>query len=210
MIRTRRVTIVVAMFGVTLLPMLAFGQGPPTPQVEVANFPDPQNVTGAVEVSNDGTMPVPVTAEIEYRYTGLSTAFVTSYVGLNGMHEACRATFGPAARMCTTEELFRTPDLAEKPVREPGGSWVHPVIVAVAFDDAGRDLRVVDFTGVMLGTGIPNGGRGSCNGWQSPDPNGSGAIYAAPAGKRTVSHDRCIGGFENTKPVTCCVPRGQD
>ena len=113
--------------------------------------------------------------------------------------------------MCTTVELFRTPDLASKPVREPGGSWVHPVIVHMHFDAAGNSIATVDFTGVQFGTGGGlDQGRGSCNGWQSPSAIGTGAIYAAPAGKRVVNQDRCIGGFEETKPVTCCMPRGRD
>ena len=97
---------------------------------------------------------------------------------------SCQEDFGPLARMCTTEELWRSPNADSS----DDAAWVHP-----AGNHSGS-LR--DFTG---GIGV---NEGSCGGWAgvsepgtavAPFGQGQGQFSALPCGVIA-------------RPVTCCAP----
>ena len=125
---------------------------PPTPTVEVSNFPDPQNVTGSVEVTNFPPSSTPA----RFQLVGFSSMPVTGDVGVLGMTVECQKDFADS-RMCTSVEVMET-------VNVPGGlagdAWVRPISQPFHTQVSGE--RSVDASGVGEETR-----RISCGGWRS-------------------------------------------
>ena len=93
----------------------------PVKQVEVTDFPDPQNVVGFVEVTN---FPAPATPS-RFQLVGFSSTPVTGGTGVLAMTAECQNNFS-GSRMCTTLEVAETVVLPTVPV---GFAWVRPVFV---------------------------------------------------------------------------------
>jgi len=114
-----------------------------------------------------------------YRFVGYATTTLrTGDEGFVAMHTSCQEDFGPLARMCTTEELFLSPNAASP---DEGEAWVHSIGNA----SGGQ----ADFIG---GPSV-----GTCKGWSDASAGGvvigaGGVIMTLPCG--------------NTRQVTCCAP----
>ena len=128
----------VALLTALFVPLAAFAQ--PVRQVEVTNLPAVQEVTGAVEVTNDTANPVEVagevavtnlptpTAAVRYQLVGFTAAVFLGDTGVLGFTAACQSEFSNAdVRMCTSEEVMTTTTI---PSELSGQAWVRPVVVA--------------------------------------------------------------------------------
>jgi len=84
-------------------------------------------------------------ADAPYRFVGYSSSeeadLVTGEFGLPPLYAACQdlTGFGPAARMCTTEEFMTSPNID---VPTATNAWISPTIIG--FDGT----TAVDFSGV--------------------------------------------------------------
>ena len=94
---------------------------PPVREVEVVNFPDPQNVAGEVEVTNlpevqDVNVVNGAPSSCEVRRVQLvgftSTAYTGNLGGVLGSTQKCQLDF-PGSRMCTQAEIQQTTDLPD-------------------------------------------------------------------------------------------------
>ena len=88
----------------------------PVKRVEVVNLPDPQNVTGSVEVTNLPAVQdvnvtnAPVGPPSRFQLVGFTTAALTGDSGLFAFTLACQAEF-VGSRICTSPEVFETVDV---------------------------------------------------------------------------------------------------
>ena len=121
-------------FAAALVSLAPTAQGAPkTKPVEVVNFPDPQNVTGSVEVLNlpevqdvnvVNTPPTVPAACSRFHLVGFTASRHTGDLGgVFGATAICQAEFGPEARFCNTEEAASTTDL---PQFSAAVAWVQP------------------------------------------------------------------------------------
>ena len=134
-----------------------------------------------VKINNDSTNPVPVVVQggvsgsSEPRFVGFSDDAVRADVGLVGLHGACKNKFGSGARMCTTEEVFTTPDLGSYP--EVARAWVQQTDKYIYFTDS----RTVN-----------------CRGWDLASSTYSSTVIKGE--KMSLGAVVCT----NLLPVTCC------
>ncbi len=84
-----------------LVALDALAQGPPTVEVEVTNFPDPQNVVVTNEV------PVVVVDLPRFQLVGFSAATRPANTGLFPLSQACSSEF-EGSRICMSEEVIET------------------------------------------------------------------------------------------------------
>lgn len=129
------------------------------------------------------------------QYVGNSTAILrTGGAGILELNEECVASFGPSARMCTSQEIIQTfnsvspdPDI---PVRETSfvtRQWVSPTIVAGS--SSAIDASGLTATGAQL----------TCNGWANATSTFKG-LTIDDNGR--FSTQPCNGA----RQVTCCIP----
>lgn len=118
-------------------------------------------------------------------FLGFTSSPLAGNVGVLTYHAACAAKF-PSSRMCTSEEVLRTPTT---PSGLSGNGWVQPVCVpAVA---AGLALfECVDASGISAAVG-----NLSCMGWGDTMSTG---LFVDPAGRFDTSP--CNTG----RRVSCC------
>lgn len=101
---------------------------PPPSQVEVVNFPDPQNVVGTVEVENfpevqqiSGTVEVsnvPATPD-QYLFVGVTSVTFSGNAGWLTLTRACQQEY-PDSRMAFYDELLYHPN----PPSVPAAAWI--------------------------------------------------------------------------------------
>jgi hypothetical protein len=192
----KRLTIlgIIVCVGLVIAPAAVIGAGPPDGvDVNVANEP-------GVRVLNDDTNPVPVNVSTVYRFAGYSAGTTTGDAGgIIGMHSICQDTFGPDARMCTSEEFWRSPAIAPP---GPGSiRWVQPSFIAFAFE--GTDRWCMYFSGVTLSGCSPL--VTSCGKWTSDSATSSykGTVISADEGVISLT------GCNLPLKVTCCLPASQ-
>jgi hypothetical protein len=171
-----------------------------TRPITIANFPNPQNVAGTVDVGNlpavqevTGTVAVanlPAGPQ-QFQFVGVTAATFTGDKGVGTFTVACQQDF-LGSRMCTSREILLTTDWPPQP---PSFyvAWVQPTLVP--FQSGSTGTGVQDISGL-------NDGTLSCGGWFSlsrglllhSDPaNGKyGAFIVEPCS--TVAS------------VTCCAP----
>ena len=153
-----------------------------------------------VIVVNDAFSPVLVEVK-SYRYVGNSTAMIYPNIGINGMHETCQTAFGSSARMCTTTEVFETPNL---PLNNVIGqaAWVQPIISGTILSST-EVLYVVN--GVLLPESLGGGISGmNCRTWSEATVNNRGAIIGTGAEhKISINYANC----NEDLYVACCLPR---
>jgi hypothetical protein len=128
----------------------------------------------------------------EYRLVGLSEEVFQGNGGIAAMHAACQATFGDRlARMCTSEEVFKTPNLQDLGLERSG--WIQPIITGAGFSDAGE--FIVDAYTAALSFSTTQ----SCNAWTS---NQEGPFFGLTYNPRAgaLENSPCI----NENPVACC------
>jgi len=167
----------------TLFAVQAAGQM--VKEVEVINFPDPQNVIGQVEVTK---LPAPQPVA-QFQLAGFTVATFTGDQGVLGFTRACQGEF-PGSRMCTTVEVMGT---VSPPVLPVGSAaWVQPELVA-----SSGATSTVDASGI---TGAPSGL--SCWGWKFA----RSTMYGL-----TVDHDGRFAGATETAADTvsprCDIPK---
>ena len=154
----------------------------PIKQVEVTNFPDPQNVTGSVEVTNFPAAPTPS----RFQLVGFTSDTFTGDTGVLGFTLACQQVFD-GSRMCMSTEVMETVTV---PASLTGAAWVRPMFVS--FFGAGTQNLAKDASGR---TSL--NGRLSCVGWE--DENA--------AGLRVDSHGAfSTSNCTNAHSVACCAP----
>jgi hypothetical protein len=175
------------------------GLGPPPKGVVVTNFPNPQNVTGSVAVTNlpavqdVNVVNAPTTsgASPRFQLVGFTTATSTGGPGVLGFTLACQQEFANS-RMCTSLEILETTAV---PAGLAGEAWVRPAIVA-------PDVNVqVDASGV-----IGDATNLTCSGW-SFGTSGLGALVVDGSGRFRQSSGTGPSSFCNAlRPVACCAP----
>ena len=170
-------------------------------QVEVTNFPDPQNVTGAVEVLNLPAVqdvnvvnapPAPTACASRFQLVGFTSATYTGDTGVLGFTRGCQAEFG-LSRMCTSEEVVETVDVPNVATSDP--AWVRPTFEPVSAGPGGISASrvVADVSGIHAD--FPR--ELSCEGWHS---SGTGLA---------VDGDGRFGKLSCTnapRPLACCAP----
>jgi hypothetical protein len=172
----------------------------PAPRrVIVTNFPDPQNVTGAVEVTNlpavqdvNVVSGPPADASPRFQLVGFTSALLSGEQGVLGFTSACQQEFANS-RMCTSVEVLETTTV---PAGLVGEAWVRPTIVAAPAN------VVVDASGA---TDLPDGL--SCAGWRTSALDASGLVMDSVGRFRSARHaptaDR---GCGVARAVACCGP----
>jgi len=181
------------------------------------------NVTSMPEVTvgNDSSNPVPVKVQdgmptcvtTEYRYVGITELQVPDTAfGVFDMNAWCQGEFGPDARMCTTEEFFKSPVVGGTEWEDTVMAWIQPVIVTTyeAFSlDEQRVNIFVDYTGASQHQLYDRGNQAtlepgsflSCKQWTCFKCDGAyGATISGWHGG--VTFQRCT----DERPVVCCGP----
>jgi len=178
-------------FVLTIVAFLAFGL---TASVNAAPKA-PQDVV----VVNDASNPVLIEAK-SYRYVGNSTTGVaTPVIGINGMHETCQTDFGTSARMCTTTEVFETPNMPSGSTSSFG--WVQPIISDVIIND-GQVYYFIAGTVVSESATAGIGGA-NCLSWRTDNPFTQGTGVLTSGGVIAIADDTC----DENHFVACCLPQ---
>ena len=170
-------TIALVACGVLLTIPATAAKPPPAPsQVEVINFPAPQNVTGMVEVTN---FPMPPS---RFQLVGFTNAMLLGGEGVLGFTVACEAEFFES-RMCTSEEVLNSVGI---PAGIVGSAWVRPVFVILSSSTA-------DISGIATG----GGPQGLTSAWGAS----TNAFGLAVDAKGSFRPESCGGG----RSVACCA-----
>ncbi len=133
-------------------------------------------------------------ADAPYRFVGYSSSapadLVDGGAGLPTFYARCQdpvTGFGPDARMCTTEEFFRSPNIeVPTPVIN---AWIRPIFVGYA---SANGLTALDVSG-RVGNPLSL----TCSAWT--DDAGVGLVVADNGGFRTLT-------CGVARQVTCCAP----
>lgn len=189
--------------------------------VNVVN-PVPLPVTGdltvtnepGVMVLNDETDPVPVTVQPDglavnvstvYRFVGFTAARTDGGAyGHPGIYALCQNEFGSAARLCATDEFFKSTNVEAPPFEPIWLAWVEPHIIAAYPDpeDPTRTLYVEPFAQKAI-----HGIDLNCLLWGSPHEAYRGtAIRRIGDDEPAIAMDVIPVGCEFELPVTCCAP----
>jgi hypothetical protein len=157
-------------------------------------------VTTAASAAPDKAPP----ADAPYRFVGYSSSapsdLVTGGVGLPTLYAACQDSvtgFGPAARMCTTEEFLRSPNIEGTPTVALA-AWIYPSIIGFTTDSGADFSAALDFSGLAVRVGEAGPADAwTCRGWSSTgftglDVDEKGVIRAQSCGVARM--------------VTCCAP----
>ena len=139
--------------------------------------------------------PAQLSASETYAFAGYSTVTVdgtgkdgkTRTRGIGGMYAACRADarFGPASRMCTSEEFARSPDITF-PKKD---AWLQPIL----------GLKAPKyFSGSQHDAACRNQSSNILN-WAS---NSSKGLVISSSGAM-----RSDAACSVSRPVACCTPR---
>ena len=206
---------IIPLIVVACLTSLAIQAAPRSTPVTVVNdSATPIPVTGAVEVTGAVTVdngpanpitvvipdPVQVNMGTNYRYVGWSNTTTAATIGLNQMNDICSADYGPEARMCTTEEFYRTPSI---PAVGTGPHWILPVIVNEYHDPVSNIAYRTDYTGyVFTDTGYRSI---TCNSYP-PIAGATGVVNW-----HGIAHFQHVSPYQKScnsvYPVDCCAPQ---
>ena len=157
--------------------------------MKVTNFPNPQNVTGAVEVLNLPSVqdvnvvnaPAPAACS-SFQYVGFSTGLLmgSGPKGVFSAADLCKVDFGARARFCTSEEVLNT---VSPPAVSEGPAWVRPVFVPTS--------QSTDASGVTVNA---TSTQISCEAWGNPSTTG---LVVDSSG--AFNYDQC----SVARPVAC-------
>lgn len=181
----------------------------PAPRrVIVTNFPDPQNVSGAVEVTNLPAVqdvrvvnaPPPSTSA-RFQLVGFTSATFTGGQGVLGFTRACQQEF-PGSRMCSSTEVMETTTV---PSGLSGEAWVRPTLISSG------DIRVSlpDSGGAADAAGISGSPETlSCDGWRNDlfPVGGTGGLVIDAAGRFYVAGRPGTMNCAGPRAVACCAP----
>ena len=191
--RTTNLSSLVAVLSAVLLSFAAAPAfGKPPKQVEVTNFPDPQNVTGAVEVLNlpvvqdVNVLSAPAAACSSFQFVGFSSGLLmgSGPIGVFSAADLCKADFGPRARFCSSEEVLNT---VSPPAVSGGPAWVRPVLMPY------WDATTADASGV---TASPE--KLTCEGWLLSTSSSRGLTVTSSG---VFIRESCSA----SRPVACCA-----
>lgn len=181
-------------FGLAVIFVMPAKAPPPT------SVPSPPTETIVV---NDDTNPVPVNVSTVYRFAGYSDDPTTGNAGgIIGMHSICQETFGSDARMCTSEEFWRSPAIA--PPAPASASWIQPSFIAFAFTGMGsavEERHCMYFNGVILSACSPI--VTSCGQWRFDNSLWKGTVTTTDEGQVLLA------ACDNSLRVACCLPASQ-
>lgn len=138
------------------------------------------------DISAIGDAVASLTPAPPYVFIGYSTAQVDGTVGYFGMHGACQADFGPAARMASSYEIISS---ATVPIVRPNVAWVRPTTISVILQ--GSNVRYDDFSGAQAFNSL------SCEGYTG---SASGLVVDQKGSFLPVG---CVSAL----PVACSVPQ---
>lgn len=134
-----------------------------------------------------------------YRFAGYSSERTDGNAGGPlGMHAICQGNFGPTARMCTTEEFWKSPGIVD--AGGPLGAWIQPTIVAAYFNVLAADAVCMDFSGDLF---LCDPNKSTCNQWKTAVDSFNGTTVRATTGETIVRS--CLNGLF----VACCTPASQ-
>ena len=187
---------------VLFVPLAAYAQA--AKQVEVTNLPAVQEVTGAVEVTNDTANPVEVTGDVtvanlppptaaaRYQLVGFTAATLSGQSGVLALTLACQLEF-PGSRMCASREVIETVSIPDN-LNLTGMAWVRPSFVP---HTSPGDL-VVDASG--FSNSVYRGSL-SCGGWAPQAGSGSDLGLSL-----TVDGSFRESACQLPIAVSCCAP----
>ena len=148
-------------------------------------------------------------ADAPYRFVGYSSSepadLVLGSVGLPALYAACQdpvTGFGPDARMCTTEEFLRSPNIEGTPTAILA-AWIYPTIIGFAAGNtaSGSDFSTaLDFSGLAV-RDVGEAGPAdfwTCRGW-----SGTGGFTGLDIDEKGVIRAQ---GCNVARMVTCCAP----
>ena len=141
---------------------------------------------------------VTVLNPMRYVFSGFADA-PSPRDGILSMNAACN-TLTPGARMCTTEEFWKSPPAIPS---DFSGAWIQPEIKSVLVVD--EQVVAFDFTGVKIvlwdsGTR----GEGSCLQWVSEGNRHYGMAVGPYEGDIQIAAVNC--DTLGIHQVTCCAP----
>jgi hypothetical protein len=129
----------------------------------------------------------PETSTGAYKFVGFSEEMMDGSGGLLKRYQACQATYGLGARMCTSKEIIETADLPSDLV---GDAWVQPVFVPTSLD------AVTDISGVTVQY-YPT--QFSCLSWRVINDSDRGLVVMSDVSFLTLP-------CSTERHVACCVP----
>ena len=120
-----------------------------------------------------------------YKFAGFSSATVTGSSGYYGMNSACKASFGPDARMANSEEVIESSDVPA----QAGTAWLQGLLHP-------KDAFIDNSSGYA----IASNSTLTCKGWSSS----SGADYGLTmdGSNFALSSQFCY----ISSPVACSIP----
>ena len=134
-----------------------------------------------------------------YRFVGVTTATTQGGAGWKGLNDLCVAQFATtyqSTRMCSTEEVMKTPVRAWPTLAgEPSGYWLQPVLLFSAF--SGSNFYVFEYSGAFFTSSGSPGGALSCDRWSTINSSGVGIALSSAGSIATVTCNTSLG-------VACC------
>jgi hypothetical protein len=169
----------------------------------------PAGPPGGLKVKVVNPLPLPVTGTVNdstvYRFVGYSHGTTTGDAGGPiGMHSICQASFGLDARMCTTEEFWKTPP-RRTTLEDSTRGWIQPVIIATYFDPTGPEGSqqiYVEYSGIRARA--ENGSAPtryfSCGQWSNDNVQGLTVTSSGRVGTGDCTPE------DGPQHVSCCRP----
>ena len=173
----------------------ATATAPQIKQVEVVNQPDPQNVTGSVEVTNLPAVQdvnvtnAPAGPASRFQLVGFTAATFHGGSGLFGFMIACQAEFVPDSRICMSREVF---DAVDVPTGS-GDAWIQPTLVGSSGNNDPTDASGAAAKQGMLTCGFPDWSAGGL------PTSSTGLTVDSNGGFRRLF---CATGLS----IACCAP----
>jgi hypothetical protein len=132
-----------------------------------------------------------------YRYVGPSTSNATMN-GQGGMNALCKAKYGPAARMCTSDEVYAS---AQQPST---AQWFNLSMVNCVYNSAAPGVFCF-VLGWPAGLLELNTSVTSCSAWTSTSNSETGYM-AVGVGFGIGASGIGFGTCTQSSPVACCEP----
>ena len=131
------------------------------------------------------TCSIPAGAEQNFKFAGFSTATVTGSSGYYGMNNACKASFGPDARMANSQEVIESSDVPA----QTGTAWLQGLLHP-------KDAFIDNSSGYA----IASDSTLTCKGWSSS--SGADHGLSVDGSNFAMSSQFCY----ISSPVACSVP----
>lgn len=170
---------------------------PPPRRVVVTNFPNPQNVAGAVEVTNlpavqdVNVVNTPPSGSARFQLVGFTAAQFNGAQGVLGFTLACQQEF-PRSRMCSSLEILETTTVPSGLV---GDAWVRPSPEGLG--GAWSDVS---------GAGPASPADLTCRGWSLATPmTQPGGLVVDAAGRFSVGTYPTGPYCDTPHSVACCA-----